>query len=342
MSPTAASIDATALETLVSAAIAAPSMHNTQPWLFRLAPDSRTVEIHAAADRSLHHEDPHGRALHLSAGAALFNLRLAVANFGWNAIFRLLPDPHRPGVLATAQIAGNGTGTVHRRDLYDAIWRRHSSRFPFTGRPVPTDVLHELTDAAHSEGAHLILPTLEETTRLLQITTQAERRSHHDPDRGGESRRWTSPSYGPGTRDDSRYIGIPSDARGTQDASETVPMRDFTAQRHQERLPAQAFEQVPTIAVLHTDHDRRIDWLRAGQSMQHVLLVATANGLRTSLLHQAMEWPDLRAHLRTPQAPRGHAQMLIRLGYGPQGPETPRYPARRLLQSDGSPSPCPE
>ncbi|MFE7276089.1 hypothetical protein [Streptomyces sp. NPDC057623] len=42
--------------------------------------------------------------------------------------------------------------------------------------------------------------------------------------------------------------------------------------------------------------------------MERVLLVATAHGLRASLLCHAMEWPD-----------------------GPEGPVTPRWAARTVL-----------
>jgi hypothetical protein len=59
-----ASLDSSALEKMISAAIAAPSMHNTQPWHFRFDPELLTLEIHAAAERALPSEDPHGRALH--------------------------------------------------------------------------------------------------------------------------------------------------------------------------------------------------------------------------------------------------------------------------------------
>lgn len=59
-------LDSSVLEKLISAAVAAPSMHNTQPWRFRLDTESTTVEIHADVGRGLPHEDPHGRALHIA------------------------------------------------------------------------------------------------------------------------------------------------------------------------------------------------------------------------------------------------------------------------------------
>ncbi|QKV97100.1 hypothetical protein HUT19_39960 [Streptomyces sp. NA02950] len=56
-------------------------------------------------------------------------------------------------------------------------------------------------------------------------------------------------------------------------------MRDFTAQRHSQWLPAQPFDSYPVLAPLTTEHDRPSDRLRAGQALEHLLLVATAHGL---------------------------------------------------------------
>ncbi|WP_405848598.1 hypothetical protein [Streptomyces sp. NBC_01518] len=42
-------------------------------------------------------------------------------------------------------------------------------------------------------------------------------------------------------------------------------------------------------------------------------------------MHQALEWPDLREELMAPADARpSHAQMVIRLGYGPEGQASPR------------------
>jgi hypothetical protein len=62
---------------LLRAATAAPSMHNTQPWRFRVRHHSSTIELWADPARMLPVADPHGRAVHIACGAALFNLRVA-------------------------------------------------------------------------------------------------------------------------------------------------------------------------------------------------------------------------------------------------------------------------
>ncbi|MFK0113436.1 Acg family FMN-binding oxidoreductase [Streptomyces sp. NPDC091217] len=323
-------LDAATLEKLLSASVAAPSIHNTQPWRFRLDRDLATLEIRAAAGRALRHTDPAGRALHVSVGCALLNLRVAVAHHGWEPVTRLLPRPGEPGLLATVRIGGPVRFPALPPRLYDAVWHRHSSRLPFSGRPLPAALFAELAETAHAEGALLSFPGPAENDRLLDLTQEAEQRNRVDTARAVESRRWVHEPDGSG-------LGVPPEAIGPQDYLGRVPMRDFGAHRHPAVLPARSFEPRPVLAVLSTAHDRRTDWLRAGQALEHVLLVATAHGIRTSLLHQALEWPDLRAQLtRIPDDGRVHAQMLIRLGYGPQGPASPRRTVCQTPEEPGS------
>ncbi|MFJ4759172.1 Acg family FMN-binding oxidoreductase [Streptomyces sp. NPDC088763] len=321
-------LDTPAVERLVAAAAAAPSLHNTQPWRFRLDADMPAVHIHAAADRGLRHTDPVGRAVHLSVGCAILNLRVAAAHFGWEPVTRLLPCPDRPALLATVRLAESVRGAPST-GLYEALWRRRSSRFPFSGRPLPSDLLAELAEAAHLEGAVLRFPGHNGTDRVLRAMREAEWRNRADAARAAESRRLVDGPH-------SQSLGLPSSAVGPQDALDRMPMRDFGAHRHPEVLPARAFETHPTLALLSTAHDRRTDWLRAGQALEHVLLLATRRGVRASLLHQAMEWPDLRRALDDLSADgtRVYTQMVIRLGHGPEGPASPPRPVEEVMEAD--------
>ncbi|MFJ5560747.1 Acg family FMN-binding oxidoreductase [Streptomyces sp. NPDC093250] len=317
-------LDAATVESLLKAAVAAPSIHNTQPWRFRLDRDRQVLEVHSAPERTLPLTDPTHRAQYLSVGAAVFNLRLAAVHQGWRPEVRPLPDPHRPGLLAAVRLTGPLAADDQPCDpgLYEAIARRHTSRMPFTGRPVPEPIVAEMTAAAHAAGARLHLPDIAGTRRLLRLTAAAEARNHAHPDRTTETRTWLT---APGA--DTPY-GIPITALGPPDAAGRMPMRDFTGAVPALSRPARWFERHIQLALLWTPHDRREDWLRAGQALQYVLLTATAHGLRTSLLHQAMEWPDLRTATAPPRHRRCHPHVLIRFGYGPEGASTPRGTAQ--------------
>ena len=78
---------------LVSLAIRAPSVHNTQPWAWRIGPDS--IELYADESRRLGAADPTGRNLVISCGAALHHLRVAARASGLLPVVARLPDPAR-------------------------------------------------------------------------------------------------------------------------------------------------------------------------------------------------------------------------------------------------------
>jgi nitroreductase len=139
-------------ERLIEAAIAAPSVHNSQPWQFVARPADRLIEIYADPARTLRRGDPHGRAVHIACGSALFNLRLAIARAGYEPVARLLPSPRDPLLLASVRLAGPYRPRPAERDLYAAI--RLIGRGPFTGHP-SRRVLVALKEAAAVEGASL-------------------------------------------------------------------------------------------------------------------------------------------------------------------------------------------
>ncbi|MEU5518898.1 hypothetical protein AB0H65_31430 [Streptomyces griseoaurantiacus] len=196
---------------------------------------------------------------------------------------------------------------------------------------MPAALLAELAEAAQAEGARLHLPDQRATDRVLRSTWEAESRNGSDSGRAAESRRWADgPRSSPG-------FGLGPAAAGPQDALDRLPMRDFGAHRRPSAPPALPCETHSALVLLRTAHDRRADWLRAGQALERVLLVATAGGVRASLLHQALEWTDLRGDLdRVPDGDyRGHTQMVIRLGYGPEGPVSPRRGAAEVIDLGG-------
>src|SRR5262249_18360235 len=59
----------------------APSIHNTQPWHWRVTGD--LLELYAEPARQLTTSDPDGRLMVLSCGTALHHARIALAAEGW-------------------------------------------------------------------------------------------------------------------------------------------------------------------------------------------------------------------------------------------------------------------
>ncbi|WP_030299813.1 Acg family FMN-binding oxidoreductase [Streptomyces katrae] len=317
--------DTDSVESWVAAATAAPSMHNAQPWLFRYTRDSGELLLTMDPERAMPQTDPSTRGLHVGCGAALFNLRVAAAHAGWEARVRPLPDPADRKQLAAVTFAPAGTED-EATALYPAIRRRRTSREPFSDEAVPQAVLDGLSGAARAEGARLTFPGAWQVQAMLDLLRNAEYAEALSPEARDEIARWT----GTGTEEET-HEGVPSSAFGPRRYGGAAPVRDFAGDRPVEGRRSAVFEHSPCLAVLGTREDGPQDWLRAGQAMERVLLQATLDGLSTSLNSQALEWPELRWAMRDPLSPTGYPQMLLRLGYGPDVPPTPRRPVSDVL-----------
>ncbi|MEU5592846.1 nitroreductase family protein [Streptomyces sp. NPDC020298] len=325
----ASRLDEKTVARLVADATAAPSMHNAQPWRFRFLTGERLVLLRADPERAMPHSDPDNRALHIGCGAALLNLRVAAAHADLVAETRLLPEPQDALLLAAVHLA-DPAGRPRDDDLarlHPVIRQRHTSRHPFADKDVPEDVRATLRDAAAREGAELLFPGGWHTETVLDLVRDAESRDTMDPGTDEDLVRWTR--LGPEA--DTAVDGVPEYAFGPRKRDGRAPVRDFAGRRPVADRGATAFEHTPHLALLSTPGDGPADWLRAGQALERVLLEATLADLATSLTSHALEDRELRLLARDPGSGTGQVQMVLRLGYGPRGPATPRRPVADVL-----------
>ncbi|MEU4236774.1 nitroreductase family protein [Actinoplanes sp. NPDC026619] len=298
----------------VRAATAAPSLHNSQPWRFRI--DGPAIDVFAEPGRRLQVIDPLGREQLMSVGAAVFTLRLAIRQAGYRTESALFPEPGVPDLVARVVVSHPAAANPAVEALYAAIPHRHTNRWPFAQTAVPADALEHLADAARREGATLAVAGPTARNAILGLAQEAERRLHELPGYRAELARWTGDAV--------RYDGVPAQVAGPWDALESMPVRDFGA-----TLPRRtaSFEPYPTLLTLATHGDRPADWVRAGQALQRALLTATWLDLATTPISQPVEIPAVREVLAGP-----YAQLVLRVGYGRRAPgSSPRRPVSDVL-----------
>ncbi|KAA2261846.1 nitroreductase [Solihabitans fulvus] len=317
---------------VLEAGAQAPSLHNSQPWRFRVLPEA--IELHADLTRRLPSTDPDDRELRLACGAALLNIRLALHSKGVRPLVSLHPAA-ASGPLAVVTHGGTARMTEDIAALLRAVWQRHTNRRPFLDAPVPIAHRHMLVRAAQTERTWLQMITdRDQRARLQRMVALAHREQLDDPAYRVELVTWTSV-------DDGRNDGVPPRSAGpAPESQDEWTLRDFTSGQGTPRRPGKDFESEPLIAVLSSHFEGELAQLQAGQAMQRVLLTATALGLAASFLSQVIEVPTTRGELRRMIGGGVHPQTVLRIGFGSPVPAAPRRPVAELLLPTSSPSNC--
>ncbi|RQX02606.1 Acg family FMN-binding oxidoreductase [Micromonospora inaquosa] len=311
---------ATQLRTAAVDAVRAPSLHNTQPWRLRLRDGG--IEVLADPGRRLPATDPSGWGVRVACGAALFNLRIALAVAGIPAQVRLRPDPAEPDLLARLVPDVARRPTPVEQSLYGAIPRRFSNRLPFWPDPVPADARWRLGEAARAEQCWLeLLIGVSAVSAFGEVARGAHRVLERDPAYRAERERWLRREYAPD--------GVPSSAAGPQgEPQDVLPARGYGGR---DRAPGRDFEPEPLVGVLGSVGNTAVDQVIAGQALQRLLLTATDAGLSVSMLSQPIEVPSAREQLRLALGRFGTPQMALRIGYGQPGRPTPRRGVDEVL-----------
>lgn len=313
------------LRNAVSAAVMAPSSHNTQPWRFRIAGTS--LDLFTDPDRRLSVIDPESRQQVQSCGCAFFNARVAVRAMGFvDEITVMLVDHEQPGHLATLHLGAMHIASDDDRELMAAIGQRHTNRREFLARPVAAAATDAMAAAAASEGATLVRLEPEQKHRIAHMIDEADRRQFDDPAFRAELTRWLTP-FGSRRRD-----GIPFVEKEYGSGMPFALMRALRSPSLGSefgQVEEQRVDGAPVVAVIGTAHDAASDWFACGQALQSVLLRATALGLSAAFVNQVLELPDQRARVAELVPEIEYPQMVLRLGF-PSEPIRHAAPRREL------------
>ena len=313
----------------LSLATRAPSVHNTQPWRWRVGSDS----LHLYAERGLNlpSTDPDGRDLILSCGIVLHHCVVALAALGWQSKVHRLPNSDESEHLAAVQVYRRPASEVDIT-LAAAIPRRRTDRRHYSSWSVPSNYVALM--GARAARAGVMLRQVEALPRLQHIVAQAVWRHATDHDYLTELTTWSG-----------RYAslaGVPARNVPQSDPTAPIPPRLFAGPALAQPPDTDSVDDNAAVLALGTKDDSTLARLRAGEATSLVLLSATALGLASCPITEPLEITETRDAVQIEVfGISGFPQMLLRVGWAPVNadplPATPRRPLNEIVEYlDGS------
>lgn len=313
------------LKFLLNYAVLAPSGPNTQPWKFSI----KDNEISLIADfgRSLSSLDPTHRTLYLSHGCVLTNLLLAAEHFGFSYEVICLPDGVSGERTAAIELSKKAA-PARFPDLFSEIVRRHTNRKSFDQRPVEKEKLLKLKDYANGKGVRLdILTSDERKTEMADILARSQKMQLGNKAYRKELAAWIRPNSS------EEKDGLPGYSFGYSDFESffgSFIFGAFDMSSSRARVETANMKTSPAVAVLSTEADDQLTWLKAGIAFETLFLMATQMEVRFDLFSQPIALPELRKEMAQALDVK-YPQLLIRMGYAEPARHTPRRSVEEVL-----------
>ncbi|MFU8849710.1 Acg family FMN-binding oxidoreductase [Micromonospora sp. SL1-18] len=315
----------TALTEAAATSGRAPSVHNTQPWRWKVLSDA--LELRVVRDPRLAATDPENRLVTLSCGAALHHARVALAAEGWTAVVERLPDPTQPQLLARLTGFRHTGADPDAMHLVQCMQVRHTDRRPVREEPVPGPAVDAIVQAAGAEGVRLQVLHPDQVLELAAAAGQAAAIAAEEPELREELEYWTSRADA-GT-------GLPPEVLPERAPETTVPGRDFGRTG---TLPVgPGHDRAAVYGILWNTEDEPDNWLRAGEGLSAAWLTATRLGVSMVPLSGVVEVQGTRQTVRRLLAGLGFPFLALRLGLadpahaGP--PHTPRLATEQVVDT---------
>lgn len=320
--------DPETVRTALALAIRAPSVHNTQPWRWRVGDES--LHLYAEPSLQLTHADPDSRDLIISCGAALNHCTLALAALGWQSKVHRFPNPADLYHLASIEVERWNPSEVDVA-LVAAIPRRRTDRRLFSGWPVPNGDVALMGARAARMGVTVRRVDAADVKATL---ASAVREHTDDADYLTELTMWSGRH--------AATAGVPARNAPIPAVGARVPGRLFAGPTLAQPPGASVADDHGILLALGTIGDDPAARLRAGEATSLVLLTATAVGMATCPVTEALEITATRDAIQAEVfGLDAFPQMLIRVGWAPVNadplPATPRHPLAAVATAlDGS------
>jgi nitroreductase len=292
-------------------ALLAPSNRNSQPWRFGVHADQ--ISIHADLSHWQRVSDPLRHELHVSIGCALENLLIALDHFGFGHVVTRSPGALDGTIAVQVAILDRPTPAPFRPPtLFAAVRARHTDHGGYRARAVPVAAQRRFARCRDGEDLSLLLtdnPGIRSAAHRLMLRGEAlglSSRAYRDE---------LAESIGAGDFGGPWLLTVAQQLAVTHLGSRLADVRGG----------ANALRGSPLFGVIGGPNASNEMYIRAGELLERLYLVAGLQGLSLQPISQLVEVPNVKAQFAKLFRAAGVPLVAFRAGYGRRpGRPTPR------------------
>ena len=310
---------------LVRQAALAANSHNTQAWRFKIG--RKAIEILPDFTRQTPAVDPDNHHLYASLGCAAANLDLAAQAAGLSG--ELSFDGKNDGSLVFTL----GNTRIQESAMSLAITKRQSTRAEYDGKPVSPDDLQQLVKAASVPGVDLILITARpQIDKVRDLVLASNTKQIADSAFVRELKNWLRFNPRSALLAGNGLFSATSGNPSLPDWLGPIVFDWFFSAKAENEKYVRQINSSFGIAVFFAEKNDPEHWVLAGRACQRFALEATAQGLKHAFINQPVEVPEFRPELANLAGmPGRRPDIVMRFGYGPQLPYSPRLPLAKIM-----------
>jgi hypothetical protein len=308
---------------LVRYATLAANGHNTQPWKFSIK--DLSIEILPDYSRRLPVVDPNDRELWISLGCALENLLITARGIGYAAEVSY-PDKED---LIKVNLTGD---TPQISPLLDAIPVRQTTRSEFDRQSISIVELDQLQ----------LLP-LEPGVSFQFVTEPGGMEDVAEYINQGNFSQYSNTAFVEELIDWLRFNrreilnsrdGLYSVCSGNPEVPGWLGKLFVAGTKPQQQADADVKKLRSSSGVVNiaSKNDDKASWVRTGQVYERLALMMTSLNIKSALLNQPIEVPDIRPQFQSAMnLGERFPQLMVRFGYAPEVPNSIRRPVEQVL-----------
>lgn len=322
-------VETKVIEEAVRLACRAPSLYNSQPWLW--VADNGRLDLFLDRTRVMD-TDRSTREAYISCGALIDHLRVAMAARGWLAHLDRFPDPNNSEHLVRVEFTALGCVTDDQRRRATAILKRRTDRLPLMApfcAPNDWDSFEPwLRSKVGDHPVRLDVLPDEMRPRLAEAARLTDSLRLYDIPYHSELSWWTAPFE--------MSEGIPYSSLVSAAESSRVGVNRAFPYTHNRERRAEVGLDHSKILMLTTDDDEPASALRCGEALSVILLECTMAGMATCPVTHLTELSVSRELLAALTDHLDLPQVLVRVGIAStldkSPPPTPRRSLTDVLQ----------